>query len=262
MIIINPTCFLISEVVSVFMKVFVIIPFLINCTYAQSVHVDTSFINDAKKNAIALYEEGMSEQQSLINGASYHKVQLLHNNRSQLDNAHPYYTFEWAQGEVLYEGAWYSTTLLYDVSSDNLIMQSNVPLQRQILLVREKVEEFRLGHRHFVRLSAANVINQGFYELVHNNQTKVYAGTKKTLERVVGYDVVVPYRYVTRTSYYIQKNNDYYPVMSKASVLKVFSDQKFKLRAFLRSQSQVFKDNRTFLIGEMARLYDELQAEK
>jgi hypothetical protein len=244
------------------MKVFIIILFLVNCTYAQSVHVDTSFIIDARKNAISLYEERMSEQSSLINGASYHKVQLLHNNRSQLENAHPYYTFEWVQGGVLYDGTWYNTTLLYDVSYDNLIVQCSFPLQRQILLIREKVEQFRLGHRHFVKLSEENAINEGFYEVIHNGHTKVYAGTKKTLERAVGYDVVVPYKYVAKTIYCIKKNNDYYPVMSKASVLKVFSDQKSKLRALLRSQSQSFKDNRTLLIGEMARLYDQLQTDK
>lgn len=254
-----PACLRLMWVVS--MRVFIILLLLVNWCYAQSVRVDTAFIHAAKSNAIALYEDRVSEQSHLINGTSYHKVQLLHNNRSKIEEAHPYYSFEWTQGAVLYDGEWYSATLLYDVSSDNLIMQTTPPL-RQILLVREKVEEFRLGDRHFVKLSGENSLVEGFYEAIYDNNAKVFVRTKKTFERVVGYDVETPYRYLTKTTHYIKKDGNYYNVNSKGSVLKVFSSQKSQLRAFLRSQSMSFKDNRTFLIGEMARYYDQLEAEK
>lgn len=239
------------------MRLFVIFLLLANSIYAQS--SDTIFIAEAIKNAVSLYENQMNMQSRLINGSSYNRVQLLHNNRSHLEDAHPYYTFEWAPGTLLYDGEWYAASLLYDVSSDNLIMLNPVP-QKQILLVKEKIKQFTLNNHHFVKLNGIPLMDEGFYESLYSGPTAVFMRVKKNIERTVGSAAEVPYKYVTRHSYYIKKDNQYYPVKSKASVLKVLSEQKSVLKEFMRLKS--FRNDRAFFISEMARIYDHHQSLK
>lgn len=229
--------------------------------YTQSFKTDTVFLINAKKNAVSLYENQIRTQSYLINGGSYNKVQLLHNDPSRIDEAHPYYAFEWISGSVLYSGEYYTASFLYDLSADNLIMQI-VALQKQILLVKEKVDEFTLGETHFVKLSQTPSFEGGFHELVYDGQTKVFIRKKKKLERVVGYDVEFPFKYVPKTTYYIRKGDQYYLVKSKRSVLKVFAGKESTLKAFIRSQTKSFKEDRVFFIREMARLYDQSSVEK
>ncbi|MBX2967627.1 MAG: hypothetical protein KF845_15910 [Cyclobacteriaceae bacterium] len=239
------------------MRFFIVALFFTNGIYAQP--NDTIFIAEAIRNAVSLYGNQMTAQSRLINGSSYNRVQLLHNNRSHLEDAHPYYTFEWIPGTVLYDGEWYETSLLYDVSSDNLIM-FNTTLQKQILLVKEKVEQFTLNKHHFVRLNEGLPMGGGFYEVTYSGPTPVYIRTKKNMERAVGNNATVPYKYVTKNFYYIKKGNHYYAVKSKSSVLKVLSEQRAVLKELMRLKS--FRDNRAFFISEMARIYDHHEATK
>lgn len=239
----------------------IFLTFFAHYCYAQPFKTDTTFFNNAKRNVISLYEDQVRTQSYLINGGSYNKVQLLHNDLSRIDEAHPYYVFEWMSGSVLYDGEHYNASFLYDLSTDNLIMQI-VSLQKQILLIREKVDQFTLGEHRFMKLSRTSSFDSGFHELVYDGQTKVFIRKNKKMERVVGYDVEFPFKYVSKTTYYIKKNDRYYLVKSKRSVLKALSGKESVLRAFIRSQPQSFKENRAFFIREMARLYDQSPTEK
>jgi hypothetical protein len=230
------------------------------CCFGQSVNTDTTFLRDAKHAAIELYNREMSSQSHLINGVQYNRVQKLHSDASRLEQAHPYLAFEWTSGTVLYDNEWYSATFLYDLSQDNLIM-SNPALQKQLLLVREKVEQFTLGNSRFVKLSTDQKPEE-FYEITYDGETKVYIRKKKKLERVVGQNVDVPYRYISTTDYFIKKGDTYYPVNSKRSVLKVLFEHEVELKRFLHSQSLSFKENRALLISKMAQVYDQSPAEK
>jgi hypothetical protein len=240
---------------------FVILLFYAHHSYAQSVKTDTAFLFEAKKNAISLYENQMRGQSPLINGGQYNKVQRLHNDLTHQEDSHPYYLFEWVEGTVLYAGEWYNSSFLYDLSQDNLIMLS-AHLQKQLLLVKERVDKFTLGKCLFVNLSGMQSLEGGFYEVAYDGHTKVYIRKRKNLERVVGYDVEIPFKYVSKNTYYIKKGDRYHLVKNKRSVLKVLSGHESELKEFIRSQHQSFKDNRAYFISGMARLYDESQTEE
>lgn len=229
--------------------------------YAQSVDNDTVFLNEATRNAITLYEQEMLTQSHLINGAQYNRAQNIKADPSHPEQAHPYYVFEWLPGSVFYDGDWYNASFLYDLEKDNLIM-INTFLQKQLLLVKEKVDEFTLGDHRFVKLNVEKSTGEGFYEILYDGNTKVYLKRSKTLERVVGQNVEIPYRYMETTNYFIMKGTVYHSVNSKRSVLKVLSEQESEIKKFLRLRSQSFKENRIYLISEMARLYDQLQTKK
>lgn len=235
--------------------------FAVHHNYAQIIKTDSAFLNNAKSNAISLYEDQVRTQSYLINGGSYNKLQLLHNDLSRLDEAHPYYAFEWIPGSVLYGGEHYNASFVYDLSAGNLIMQI-ISLQKQILLVKEKVDQFTLGEHHFVKLNRTSSIDGGFYELIYDGQTKVFVRKIKKMERVVGYDVDFPFKYVSKTNYYIKKDDRYFLVKSKRSVLKVLAGKESVLKVFVRSQAKSFKEDPVFFIREMARLYDQSPAEK
>ena len=235
--------------------------FFATYSHAQSVKSDTAFLADAKKNAIALYENQMRGQSHLINGGSYNKVQRLNHDPSRSDESHPYFVFEWVEGTVLYDGEWYSSTFLYDLDQDNLIMQ-NLSMQKRLVLVKEKVDQFILGKYHFANLEETQLFNGGFYEVAYDGSTKVYVSREKKRERVVGNDVEFPFKYVSKTTYYIKRGDQFYLVKSKRSVLKVLAGRESELKAFVRSESQSFKNNRAFFISEMTRLYDLSQTEK
>ncbi len=216
-------------------------------TFGQSIRADSSFVAAASKKAIALYTTGIAGQSHLYNGNAYIEYQ-------QQKEEHPYFIDEWIDGSVVYENELYQNVpLLYDINKDRLITDHQYNINK-IQLISSKVKSFTLKQHQFVNLMESG-IPPGFYELLYDGKTKVYAQWKKILQETIT-NQSIERRFDNKNGYYIFKDGKMIQVKSKKSVLHVFADQKSALR---KMRGTRFKTDRARSIREMAQHYDQLQ---
>jgi hypothetical protein len=221
---------------------------------AQSIKTDTTFLAEAKKNVVERYTEALRSQSHLINGSRYLGPELP-DGRNYSTKEHPFYSPDWEDGTVLYDREWYNASFHYDITTQNLITEYSGDY---IQLVPEKIEQFTLGNHRFIKLREAN-LPQGFYEIAYDGPTPVYIRWQKNVETRFK-DIQIIAEFIPKTIFYIKKNNVFYEVKSKGSVLRLLAGRKSEIKTFLRAQNQFFSDNRGFFITEMARVYDNPSA--
>jgi hypothetical protein len=221
---------------------------------AQPLRTDTAFLAEAKKNAIELYTQALRAQSHLINGSRYFGPDLP-DGRNYSTQEHPFYSPDWEDGTVLYDREWYNASFHYDITTQNLITDYSGDY---IQLVPEKIEQFTLGNHRFIKLREAN-LPHGFYEIAYDGPTQVYIRWQKNVETRFK-DIQIIAEFIPKTIFYIKKNNMFYEVKSKGSVLRLLAGRKSEIKTFLRAQNQFFSDNRGFFITEMARVYDNPSA--
>jgi len=234
-----------------FLKLLFVSLFLgVHCGWAQSNKTDTTLLSEAKNHALAIYKHQMQAQSNLINGVRYTGPQPITGYKDS-NEAHPYFLADWKHGSVLYHGEWYEASLLYNIATQKLILDHGPdPVQ----LVHEHLEQFSLDGHHFVKESGSN-IPEGFYEITYNGPTRVYVRWLKNVETVYKNGRLTA-EFLPKTTYYIRKNDIFYPVKSKRSVLKVLQNRSTEIKNFIRSQNQYSSDNRIFFITACARIYD------
>src|SRR5690242_20423574 len=156
------------------LRLFTFLSFVLANGYllGQNVKVDSSFIADAKKNVIASYNNAINAQSHLYNGSAYAEY------ISQNDE-HPYFIDEWIDGSVTYDEEFHDNVpLLYDISADRLIVDNQFSIKK-VMLVFEKVSDFRIRDHHFVLLKNTS-LPVGYYELGYDGPSKVYVRHRKT----------------------------------------------------------------------------------
>ncbi len=232
----------------------IILFFFISCAIgfaqAQNFKSDSSFLVDAKKNAVQLYSQSLSAQSHLYNGSAYTEY------RSQ-NEENPYFIDEWLDGTVQYDGDFYENVpLLYDISRDKLITDHQYTVNK-IELINERIGYFIIKDHRFVQLDDKK-IPQGFYELAYDGPTKVYVRYQKTLQskRV---DYSIENLFEEKTTYYVLKDGRYISVKSKGSVLNVLEDKKTELKKFIRDNHLSFNTNRIKDITRLVQYYDQLK---
>ncbi|MCE7862022.1 MAG: hypothetical protein DYG99_00625 [Bacteroidetes bacterium CHB5] len=218
--------------------------------WAQSNKTDTTLLSEAKNQALTIYNHQMRAQSNLINGIRYAGPQPI-TGYQYANEDHPYYLGEWKQGTVLYHGEWYEASLLYNIATQKLVIDHGPD---QVQLINEHLGQFSLDGHHFVKESGNN-IPEGFYEITYNGPTRVYVRWLKN-EETVYKNGRLSAAFLPKTTYYIRKNDIFYPVKSKRSVLKVLQNRSAEIKNFIRSQNHYFSDNRIFFITECARIYD------
>jgi hypothetical protein len=224
--------------------------FILGFANAQTFKSDSSFLAEAKKNAVQLYSQSLSAQSHLYNGSAYTEY------RSQ-NEENPYFIDEWLDGTIRYDGDLYENVpLLYDISKDKLITDHQYAVNK-IELISERIEHFTIKNHLFVPLEDQKIA-KGFYELAYDGPTKVYVRYQKALQskRV---DYSIENLFEEKTSYYILKGTRYISVKSKGSVLNALEDKKVELKKFIRDNHLGFKTDRTKDITRLAQHYDQLK---
>lgn len=233
-------------------------PLLLSCcglmcsvlSFGQTFRNDSSFVAEARKNAISRYSTAIGGQSHLFNGSAYSEY-------VGQQGEHPYFIDEWIEGSVVYDGEYHTNVpILYDISLDRVIIDNAFSIKK-VMLVDEKVEEFTIGEHRFVHLRDKR-LPKGHYELAYDGNVKVYARHKKTLQtRKVDYSVVNEFE--SKKNYFIYKNDRFYSVRSKGSVIKVLEDKKKELKKFAKDNKLTFSSDRVRDMARLAKYYDELQ---
>ena len=219
---------------------------------AQS-HGDTAFIATAKQNAIAAYEKELRTQSSLYNGSRYVAPDYDR-------DLHPYFSSEdWITGTVYYDGEYFrDVSLMYDLYSAVLIAE-HFPSGHPIQLIDEKVQSFDIDGHHFEKIDNKAFGNSlpatGFYDVLHPGKTRLIARRQKVRRQEIE-DLSVETFFDERTRYFVLKNDVFFPVKNKASLLKILSDKKRGLKKFLKDNKALRFQPKEELLRKIAEHYD------
>jgi len=217
---------------------------------AQSYRSDTAFIAAASANAVKHYHEAIKGQSQLYNGGDYAEYKTL-------EEEHPYFgSNDWVFGSVHYDGYLYEQVpLLYDLQTDQVLTES-FSRSSTMKLIKERVKYFTIPGHKFVSQPDSS-LHHGFYELLYDGRTKVYARHIKVLQETINQQVIV-HDFEEKTRYYIYKDGAYFHVRSKSSIQGVFADQKRDLNQLMSKNKIRFRRNREQYIVRMAEFYDRI----
>lgn len=222
---------------------------LLLCQTFAAAQNDTTFVTDAKKNAIAFYGKYMTIQSHVYNGSEYHEY-------ISQNEEHPYLYDEESNGDVMYRGELYpDMPLRYDLSTDQVI--TAYPHGSKIQLLANKVQYFEIADHKFVRLENTK-LPAGFYDLLHDGKMKFYARrTKQKTMKMNGNDPEPAFE--SYVKYFILKDGVYHTVKSKRSVMALMSDRKKELKRSLKEENLKFGKDREKAITRLMQRYETNQ---
>ena len=236
----------------------IILAFTFVNAFGQSVTADTTFFSNNPESPLAFYETVIGSESHLFNGSEY----ITNHHFFVSSTGHPFFKSDnLTEGSVFYDGALYTNVpLLYDILRDQVVIDPPGSTFR-VKLISEKIKYFKLRNHSFIRLvksdSANSSLPTGFYELLVDNKIKVLAKRTKnqrketTLAGLKGY-------YWSTDSYYIEKNNTYYPVKDKRTFIDVFPGKKKEIQKYARVNKLNFRRRREEAIIKIAKYGESL----
>jgi hypothetical protein len=223
---------------------------------AQSYLTDSAYYSQSLNNAISLYTNILGKTTHLFNGSEY-----IFNNHGV--SGHAFFgESEPTKGEVFYDGTLYpNVSLAYDLSRDEVLVNNNPGQDFNLKLITERVKYFSVLNHVFVRIVPDNTLKgyiptEGFYDLLYNGKVTVLAKRRKQIEQ--GFKAEESLHFVQYNEYFIKKDNVYYPIDGKGSLLNVFHDQKDKMKKFYRKSDLNYKKNPENAIVRTAEYYAQL----
>jgi len=214
---------------------------------AQTFKADTLFRSVATASQEKVYLTRIRGQSQLYNGSDFDRYEPL-------KEEHPYlYSDDWMAGSVVYDGIRYENlSLQYDIRYDEVILEYFNGIS--IRLVKVKVQSFTLEQHTFVHLSDPQV-GDGYYELLYDGTTKVYAKHLKLFQETAA-DHKIERWFVEKTRYYVWSQGTYHTITSKKTLLGVFGDKKKELNQFASRNKLSFGKNKASFITRVAEQYD------
>lgn len=228
-----------------------------SCPALCQARADTTFIVAARNHAFDVYEQALGTQRRLNNGSKYVAP-------TQTFEQHPYFhSADWIMGDVLYDGEHFANVpLMLDLSSNTLITEHRRS-GHAIELVKEKLENFTIDGHYFEKIENSSVNNSlprsGFYDVLHNGESKLIGFYQKFARDKVDFEGIER-SFDERIRYYLFKNNTFFPVKSKSSALRIFSDKKQQLKRLLKEHKVDFVQDRASALKKVAAFYDSLNA--
>jgi len=216
---------------------------------------DTAFITAAKNYAFSLHQTALHSQSRLYNGSKYREPDFDF-------EQHPFFLSEdWITGSLFYDGALFTDVpLMYDLMNEVLVTE-HTPSGHPIQLVREKLRYFTLQGHYFERIENESVGNSlpgtAFYDILYNGTSRLVARRQKFLRQEIE-DKQIQSLYPERNRYFILMNGVYFPVKTKASILRLMGDKKQEIKKALRKQGVHFSDDRERALITVAGYYDSL----
>lgn len=214
----------------------------------------TPLLDSAVQNTYAIYASSIGGNSHLLNGVEYKDYEI-----HSYDIGHPYFlSDDWEYGTINYDHQVFKNVdIMYNIVRDKVIIdqpQGHFKLE----LIDEHLTSFTLQSHKFVRLikDSTTDIRTGYYDLLYDGKTKVYAKRRKEIQENLSSRTVIS-EYNERDIYYIYKNGKYFTVRSKSAVLKVFAERKTMLRKHLSKLKIRFKKNKDLALVESAKFYDE-----
>lgn len=209
----------------------------------------------ALNNAIGQYHAYLTPESGLYRGSQYVIYSF------QIKEGHPYFDQDQMQtGSVLYNGVLYKNIpLIYDLVKGLLVINDANKIFR-IALINQEIDSFSIQNHIFIKLTdslTSSVPRPGFYELLYNGRTVILKKEKKTIREEIAANAVVKSIDYSVT-YYLKKENTWYPISNKRGFMRAFRDKSRDLKKFLRAGGLRFQDDKDNTLIKTAVWYDSL----
>jgi hypothetical protein len=216
---------------------------------------DVLDVRAAYDTALSIYHSYLTPESALFRGDEYATYDF------RLREGNPYFGDKRRHpGTVVYDSVMYNhVLLLYDEVKDLVILFDFTNLFK-ITLFPELIDRFTIEDHHFIRLKDSLNPNQprnGFYEVMYQGRMTLLKKEKKTVQEDLNAGTVAEY-YIqgADTSYYLKKNNVYYPVKNTKSLLHALKDRSKDVKRFIRSNHLSMRRDREHTLLKVAAWYD------
>ena len=222
---------------------------------ADSLAALSSDVRSAYNAALDVYHAYLSPEPGLFRGSEYGTYDY------KLRSGNPYFIDKRRHaGTILYDSVWYDHLLLqYDEVKEIVILYDASNLFK-INLYPELIDRFTMDGHRFIRLKDSLNPNQprnGFYEVLHDGGITLLKKEKKFIQEDLQSGSTVEY-YIegADTSYYLKKNNVYYPVNNYRTLLRALKDRSREAKRFIRSNGLSMRLDRENTLLKVTAWYD------
>ena len=231
---------------------------LFSSTFLQAQHYSNdSFAHQPDyQKPLALYFKALGENAPLYNGSEY-----LSYGQNMVGS--PFFGSDSMQNAMIdYEGTVYwDIPIWYDLVGDEVVIK-DYGGNYYIKLVKEKLNRFYLLNHEFILLKPDSLINNliepGFYDRIYKGNISAFAKRRKTIGYTTGVEKVT-YMFNSKTSYFILKENAWFRITSKASLIRPFGNKKNDIRQYYRSNHLNFKKDPENALLKIVSYYDQLK---
>ena len=218
---------------------------------AQS--VDTSSRPNNSK-IVDVYYQSLGEQSPLYNGSQYLEYPFI------IQDGHPFFgKQDFVNATILFDGMTFDAVpTLYDIVKDQVVIQDYHKYYK-INLPADKIQQFELDGHTFVRLvhDSSNEIKTGFYEQLYSGKATLFAKREKKISQQYA-NMEINNVVYSHTSYYIRKENQFYAVSSKKSLLNVLKPKQKEVQQYLKKNNIKFKKTPEKAALMAVEYYDQL----
>jgi len=235
--------------VGTFILVFILSGLVITNASAQTQAPDSLLFSKAATQTIDYFNKTISFQSEIYNGAQYELYPPA--NRGTFYFLDKNYCIP---ALIRYDGTWYKNIpVLYDIYHDAMVSISDNGLY---ILRPGKVSDVYLLDHHFIYLDTEGPgsLTLGFYDLVYKGKSQVLVKQTKLIDETKTTEIV----YEDRSDIYVKKDNKYFPVSSKGSLMDIFKDKKKELNQYLKDNKINYYKDKEGAIAKLAGYYDQI----
>jgi hypothetical protein len=241
-------------------KVFLIICFFITLSdsFAQNFVSDTSSKTSFVDSAVAVYHRTLAPEPGLYNGSQYAYNAYY---PFVINEGDPFFiSKDFTNGTVFYNGVQYNNvTLLFDIIHEDLLTHD--PAKIYILkLNADNVKWFKIWDHMFVRLkqdSGTNSpIHTGYYDVLYSGKISIYKKVQKIFKENSASSSGVNKYVVETDEYFIKKNNVYFSIKNKKSLLAVLDEKGKEVGKFMKKNRLKLKKNKDNDFAKVAAFYE------
>jgi hypothetical protein len=224
---------------------------------AQPTVSDTASRRMALQQATAFYFQSVGESAFL----NYGREVIDYPDKP---GSHPFYLEDrFVDGSINGFGVTYNDIpVKYDIVHDKLIVLDFNKIFK-VEQVSERIDSFQLLGHGFVRLTADSMeqsgIVTGFYDRLYMGKSVALFAKRKKIPSELIKEGHSDLSFKERNYYFIRKDDIYYPVSDKSSIMNVLKDKKKELDSFLKKDKIKFNKNRELSMTMLAEHYEFLK---
>lgn len=220
---------------------------------AQALSSDS--LSQPEQRAEALFNSAIKLQSRLYNGTLYRMYGATVEGSANFQDLPSF-----VNGHITYDGANFpDVPLLYDMYLDKVV--TRLGKENMIGLVSSKVSQFSINGHLFKYVHVADttksVLKPGFFDVIYDGKEKILAKRIKRKEFSAG-NAATEYYFTSKTSYYLQRGDQYFVVNGESDFLNLHKDKRNELKSYIKQQKIKFKKQPEEAMIRLTRYYDSL----
>ncbi len=208
--------------------VFILLSLSVSCVYSQNGTDYDKFVAEA------------GDYLNLYRGTSPLPYRMLY------EGSYFAFSEEYEKGDLFYNGKIYHNVEM-NLNSHLDELYVRVPKSgRLVMLNKGFVNNFTIGKKVFIRLDKRfekGAPQPGFYEIIFDGQAKLYKKIGKVLVEKIGSTInpvtksKIERKFELVVNYYLFKNNEWYKIPRRNSLLLQYKQKRLEIRKFIRKNS-------------------------